>query len=329
VNETSESLRSLIRIAIAVLCFGAVVLIVLIVSGTGVDETTGKTFGTAVAVAFFSLTGVAGSNLGRQRPDLAVFGLGTLVISAIAFLVMTATIWSGSFLGDDWKPAVYTGVIAFGCGHASVLLAGSGAGDSDEIRLVRAGTLLTLLLLIGATVAETSSPGSHDGAAKLIGVLAVIYILGTIVLGLLRRSAPRVEPTPPTTAAAGLRGLHLDHLVIGISDRAATSFYGNVLGAEIVAMPEERFAFRVGNQLLKVHDPGSSAEPLARNPVGPGDSDLCFVWPEPIQSAVAHLQRLGVEIVAGPVVRIGAAGPGQSVYCRDPDGSLIELISYT
>jgi catechol 2,3-dioxygenase-like lactoylglutathione lyase family enzyme len=329
VNETSESLRSVIRIAIAVLCFGAVVLIVLIVSGTGVDETTGKTFGTAVAVAFFSLTGVAGSNLGRQRPDLAVFGLGTLVISAIAFLVMTATIWSGSFLGDDWKPAVYTGVIAFGCGHASVLLAGSDAGDSDEIRLVRAGTLLALLLLVGATVGETSSRSPQHAAVKLIGVLAVIYVLGTIVLGLLRRSAPHVEPTASTTAAAGLRGLHLDHLVIGISDRAAaSSFYGNVLGAEIVAMPEEGFAFRVGHQLLKVHDPGNSAEPLARNPVGLGNSDLCFVWPEPIQSAVAHLQRLGIEIVAGPVVRIGATGPGQSVYCRDPDGSLIELISY-
>jgi catechol 2,3-dioxygenase-like lactoylglutathione lyase family enzyme len=329
-NETSESLRSLIRVAIAVLCCGALVLILLVLSGTGVDETTGKVIGTAVALAFFSLTGVAGGNLGDRRPELAFFGVLTQAISAAAFLVTTTTIWSGSFLGDDWRPAVYTGVVAFGCGHASVLVAGSDANDTDEIRLVRAGTLLALLLLIGATIADTASRGSHQGEIKIIAVVAILYILGTIVLGLLRRSTGQSTQSRRTQPpSAGLRGLRLDHLVIAVSDRAAsTHFYGDVLGAELVAMPEERFAFRVGDQLLRIHDPARAAEPLAQDPVRPGNSDLCFVWPESIGAAVAHLQRLDIEIVAGPVVRVGAGGPGQSVYCRDPDGSLIELISY-
>jgi catechol 2,3-dioxygenase-like lactoylglutathione lyase family enzyme len=30
----------------------------------------------------------------------------------------------------------------------------------------------------------------------------------------------------------------------------------------------------------------------------------------------------------GPVERFGAKGPGMSVYFRDPDGSLLEFISY-
>jgi catechol 2,3-dioxygenase-like lactoylglutathione lyase family enzyme len=33
-------------------------------------------------------------------------------------------------------------------------------------------------------------------------------------------------------------------------------------------------------------------------------------------------------VVDGPVERLGARGPGTSVYFRDPDGSLLELITY-
>jgi len=43
---------------------------------------------------------------------------------------------------------------------------------------------------------------------------------------------------------------------------------------------------------------------------------------------VGHLQDCGVAILAGPGERSGALGPIQSVYCRDPDGNLIEIASY-
>ena len=42
----------------------------------------------------------------------------------------------------------------------------------------------------------------------------------------------------------------------------------------------------------------------------------------------AHLERCGVQIELGPVERGGAKGEGMSVYFRDPDGSLLEFISY-
>jgi catechol 2,3-dioxygenase-like lactoylglutathione lyase family enzyme len=77
-----------------------------------------------------------------------------------------------------------------------------------------------------------------------------------------------------------------------------------------------------------VHGPGMDPHPLARLPVEPGNSDLCFVWDGPIEAAVAHLARHGVEVEEGPVRRYGARGAGASVYFRDPDGSLLELISY-
>jgi catechol 2,3-dioxygenase-like lactoylglutathione lyase family enzyme len=52
------------------------------------------------------------------------------------------------------------------------------------------------------------------------------------------------------------------------------------------------------------------------------------VWPGPIGGAVAHLRDRGVEMEEGPVPRSGARGPATSVYFRDPDGALLELMSY-
>ena len=41
-----------------------------------------------------------------------------------------------------------------------------------------------------------------------------------------------------------------------------------------------------------------------------------------------HLERCGVTVELGPVARFGAQGGGLSVYFCDPDGSLLEFISY-
>jgi catechol 2,3-dioxygenase-like lactoylglutathione lyase family enzyme len=43
---------------------------------------------------------------------------------------------------------------------------------------------------------------------------------------------------------------------------------------------------------------------------------------------VAHLRDNGIAIAEGPVAKQGARGTLRSVYCRDPDGSLIEISSY-
>ena len=122
--------------------------------------------------------------------------------------------------------------------------------------------------------------------------------------------------------------INLDHCVIHVSDwERATAFYRDVLGAEPVPVGRG-FAYRFGGVQLNVHGPGQIGEPRARLPVMPGGSDLCFRWSGPIEEAIAHLERHGVPVELGPVPRNGAAGPGISVYFRDPDGSLMEFITY-
>lgn len=120
----------------------------------------------------------------------------------------------------------------------------------------------------------------------------------------------------------------LDHCVIHVSDwEISNTFYRDVLGAELVPR-ESGWSYRFGDEQLNLHGPGVSPAPVAKLPVQPGNSDLCFEWPGPIDEAREHLQRSGVEVEMGPVERSGARGTGTSVYFRDPDGSLLEFISY-
>jgi catechol 2,3-dioxygenase-like lactoylglutathione lyase family enzyme len=119
-----------------------------------------------------------------------------------------------------------------------------------------------------------------------------------------------------------------DHCVVAVSDwERSNAFYRDVLGAEVVERGAG-YAYRFGDQQLNLHGPGVHAEPVAQDPVRPGNSDLCFRYDGPIEDAIAHLETHGVTIELGPVERAGARGEGTSVYFRDPDGSLLEFIAY-
>jgi catechol 2,3-dioxygenase-like lactoylglutathione lyase family enzyme len=126
-------------------------------------------------------------------------------------------------------------------------------------------------------------------------------------------------------------GIRFDHSIIGVSDwTVSNQFYRVILGAELIPQgPGDRVAYRLGETQLNVHGPGFfPTDNVARLPVRPGNSDLCFVWPGPIEGAIAHLAAHAVEVETGPVTRLGAHGEGTSVYFRDPDGSLLEFITY-
>ena len=126
-----------------------------------------------------------------------------------------------------------------------------------------------------------------------------------------------------------MKPIGFDHCVIAVTDwERSDAFYARVLGAEIPPHDELRAEYRFGEWKLNVHGPGFEGL-NARLPVEPGNSDLCFVWPGAVDEAVEHLRRHGVAIEAGPFERdAGARGVGTHVYFRDPDGSLLEFVTY-
>jgi catechol 2,3-dioxygenase-like lactoylglutathione lyase family enzyme len=127
----------------------------------------------------------------------------------------------------------------------------------------------------------------------------------------------------------------LDHIVINVSDVARSAqWYAKVLGMDIRQFdPGPGKAVRTslvfGNQKINVRPlDADKAEWFTAAHEAAGSDDLCFLTSSTPQQVVAHLNACGVPIEEGPVMKQGARGVLRSVYCRDPDGSLIEISSY-
>ncbi len=117
----------------------------------------------------------------------------------------------------------------------------------------------------------------------------------------------------------------LDHLVLTVRDVEATCrFYERALGMRREEFGEGRVALHFGRQKINLHPYPSPVEIVAEDP-RPGTADLCFIAETPIEAAAAHLESLGIDIEMGPIERTGAQGTLKSIYCRDPDGNLIEI----
>jgi catechol 2,3-dioxygenase-like lactoylglutathione lyase family enzyme len=130
----------------------------------------------------------------------------------------------------------------------------------------------------------------------------------------------------------GVRGL--DHLALTVADVPRTlDFYRRALGAEVLYEDLWRAGkipvviLQLGASRLSIHEAARPAEPHARAPA-PGSADVCFRWDGPLAAAAQRLAAAGVAIELGPVPRPAADGrAGASLYFRDPDGNLLELLS--
>ena len=121
----------------------------------------------------------------------------------------------------------------------------------------------------------------------------------------------------------------LDHLVVTCHEVEITAtWYQRVLGMEREDFgPDRRCALKFGGQKINVRPAGVLDWNTGREAC-PGSQDLCFITAVGPEDVVGHLHSCGVAIEAGPVKKAGALGEISSVYCRDPDGNLIEIASY-
>jgi catechol 2,3-dioxygenase-like lactoylglutathione lyase family enzyme len=125
-----------------------------------------------------------------------------------------------------------------------------------------------------------------------------------------------------------------DHVAITVADVETTvGWYRSVLGAEALhwdlwlagSLPVA--LLQIGASRLSVHPADAPAAPHAHAPT-PGSADLCFRFDGPVSEILELLDAAAVPVVDGPVPRPAANGArGTSVYFRDPDGNLLELLT--
>jgi catechol 2,3-dioxygenase-like lactoylglutathione lyase family enzyme len=120
----------------------------------------------------------------------------------------------------------------------------------------------------------------------------------------------------------------LDHFALTVTNVEATcEFYSRVLGMQVVTFGNGRKALQFGQQKINLHQRGQEIDPKATKPTA-GSGDFCLITSLRLDRVLAHLRDCNVVIEDGPVARIGAVGPIQSVYFRDLDGNLIEVSNY-
>ena len=126
----------------------------------------------------------------------------------------------------------------------------------------------------------------------------------------------------------------LDHLVMNVKDvETAAAWYERVLGMKRVVTeprPGRRCtSMHFGRQKINLRPTTATQKQwFTGRQVAPGSDDLCFLTRSTPQQVVGPFQGCGVAIEEGPGRQARRLGTIVSVYCRDPDGNLIEVSSY-
>jgi catechol 2,3-dioxygenase-like lactoylglutathione lyase family enzyme len=129
--------------------------------------------------------------------------------------------------------------------------------------------------------------------------------------------------------SSGIRGL--DHVAVPMQNTAAMLAFYQGLGLDITETPRA-CSVHIGSQMINFHRPETWQNPSytlrapgAKLPSG----DFCVIWEGTEADLKALLERVGAHIEEGPVERRGARRTiASSIYTRDPDGNLLEFMTY-
>ena len=119
-------------------------------------------------------------------------------------------------------------------------------------------------------------------------------------------------------------------MVLNCRDVDTTAdWYVRVLGMAREVFGDGRIALVFGNQKINVRPTGApNWETGAVD--APGSLDLCFIADvEPRRRSARICARAASRSPQARSPKTGALGPMTSHYCRDPDGNLIEVASYS
>jgi len=123
--------------------------------------------------------------------------------------------------------------------------------------------------------------------------------------------------------------VRIDHIVLNCeSVDYMAAWYEKTLGMKRELFgPEKRVALKFGDQKINLRPIGAKNWITSKSE-SEGSVDICFITDENLSLVKARIEDAGVEIIQGPVEKVGSLGSMISIYLRDPEGSLLEISSY-
>ena len=128
----------------------------------------------------------------------------------------------------------------------------------------------------------------------------------------------------------------IDHWVLVVKDLEETFAFYRKLGLE--AGWQERPGGRGTRPIIRINDTQKLnlyvvdryeiESPTFAPGYATGSADFCLRWEGTVEEAQQFLDKAGIPMLHESVARSGAQGPGTSLYVRDPDDNLIELLTY-
>ncbi len=126
-----------------------------------------------------------------------------------------------------------------------------------------------------------------------------------------------------------------DHVAIPMERVDEMLAFYRQLGFRVDESNAPRYAVHFGANKINLHAPAVWRDQAftLRGPTAlPGCGDFCFVWSGDQDALKNMLSAADVQILEGPVPRLGARGDGRlrgsSIYVRDPDSNLLEFMIY-
>jgi hypothetical protein len=201
--------RVLLWTAIVTFCGAAFASIIVILSG-GFGDTEAKILLSSFSIAAYSLAGlIATARFGRRPAFLAPLGLGS---AAFGLVLTLALIWTEADSEALWRITLSVMVITGAIAHANLLLGNQ--ERRDPAALILKGTLAVNALLTALIVIPILAGSEPDGGYwKLLAVLAILLVLGTLVVPIVRKMSDAgdrpTDTAPPVASSDGAGQLEM------------------------------------------------------------------------------------------------------------------------
>ena len=143
---------------------------------------------TTVAVGGFSLTGLCSSLL-YDRRRLTVFAVVGMLAAVIGFLVTIGAVWEMVSLGDVlWKAVELAIILSFSLAHSSLLLLGRSEHALINWLLTATLACVVVIAVMLSYLVVSEFNNISEFFFRLIGVFAVLDVLGTILVPIIRKA---------------------------------------------------------------------------------------------------------------------------------------------